>query len=202
MDVCVVVLLIPRAVVCPGSSLSKKGAKQESGISWHPEQFCDSMERPLCLTALHPSAKRFTLIQEIRGTNQQGSFLVFLWEIWFLSVMEQPGSVWAHWFLVSSVLCCQPVSTFPPDHPLLFLQIMHCFDVPSCFCVKVTTVSLFLGCARAGLSSLFIRRQNYSHKGTLASAAFAASPWELGSAGRREAAEFTLCPFGLCGEGF
>lgn len=60
-------------------------------------------------------------------------------------------------------------TAFPPDHPLLWCAFL--------LCVKVTTVSLFLGCVGAGLSSLFITRQNYSNKGTLPSAAFPA--WAL-----------------------
>lgn len=134
-QLCVVLLVIPRAVVWPWKQ-PQQGAKQESGISCHPEQFCGTA------WTSHDVLQLYIHLQNVSQTNtrkseaqtSRGVFtIVFLMDIWSLSAMEQPGSVWARQFLVSSALCCQPVPVFPPDDPLLFLQIIHCFDVPSCF---------------------------------------------------------------------
>lgn len=135
---CVVLLVIPRAVVWPWKQ-PQQGAKQESGISWNS---CDVLQLYIQLQNVSQTNTRKSEAQSSRGVFS----VVFLLDVWSLSVMEQPGSVWTHWFFsLFSALLSASVSVssrsspaFPPDHPLLWCAFL--------LCVKVTTVSLFLGC--------------------------------------------------------
>lgn len=122
---CVVLLVIPRAVVWPWSSLSKELSRNQA---FHGTAVMCCSFTSIC--------KMFhRLIQGNQRHKAAGEFsqLYFSWmygpyQWWNSLALFGPID-----FSVSSVLCCQPVSVFPPDHPLLFLQIIHCFDVPSCF---------------------------------------------------------------------
>lgn len=132
------------------------------------------------------------------GSNQQAgvSHLYFSWGCSPVWVTEQfvlyLGLLNFKSFQCSVVGQCQ-----------CFLQMIHCFDVISLLCVKVTTMSLFLDCVRGGLSSLFMTRQNYSNKRTLTSSASSCSIESLMAAVRcwkETHYRFIPCPFYLCGD--
>lgn len=97
-QLCVVLLVIPRAVVWPWMQ-PQQGAKQESGISHHPEQFCETAwtSHDVLQLYIHLQNASQTNTRKSEAQTSRGVFtIVFLVDIWSLSVMEQPGSVWAH----------------------------------------------------------------------------------------------------------
>lgn len=113
---------VPQSICLLGSSLSKELSRKQSFHAIHSISVRQHGKAVTCMCSFMSICKMFyRLLQENQRLKSAGEFshLYLSWIYSPLSVMEQSVLFGPISVLVLSVLCCWPVSAFPPDDPLL-----------------------------------------------------------------------------------
>lgn len=161
----------PRHLCGLGSTLSKEVSRKQS---FHAIQSISGRQRGKAMTCVCSFVSLCKMFYRLLQGNQRRKSAGEFSHLYF-SRIGSPISMVEQFALSLGPVVLSSLECSVVGQCQRFPQMIHCFDVTSCFVYKSQPHLYFVDCVRGDLPSLFRTRQNYSNKGTLARTAFSCS---------------------------